>query len=132
MKNSSRICSRFSIFNNFSRKTLSKASKRVSFGVRPSDEFSRENKTATFAASNPSDTVLSPFGSTDNEAILKLAYLQKPKADETETFFILLPIPIGVFWRRFLADNSIYSCREFYAEEGHSEIDMEKWEPDYK
>jgi hypothetical protein len=107
---------------------------RSSFYIRPSDKINEETRMrGTFRTKPPSkDSESGTFENTDGDTITRLASLQKPRLTETETFLIYLPIPIGVFWRKFLADNAEYSCREFYTEEGHKEMDLEKWEPNLK
>jgi len=64
--------------------------------------------------------------------IEKLSNFVKPKEEETEIFNAIFPISIGVFWKRFLANNAEYSCKDFYTDEGHKDIKISDWEPDYK
>jgi hypothetical protein len=107
---------------------------RSSFYIRPNDKLNEETSTReTFRKNIQSkDLESDTFENTNGDNIIKLASLQKPRLTEKETFLIFLPIPIGVFWRRFLADNADYSCLKFYGEEGHKEMDLEKWEPNLK
>ena len=32
-----------------------------------------------------------------------------------------------MFWNRILADKAKYSCLHFYADEGHQNIELDKW-----
>jgi hypothetical protein len=112
---------------------------RSSFYIRPNNKLNdklNEEETGTRGTSRKNiqskDLESDTFENTNSDNLIELASLQKPRLTETETFLIYLPIPIGVFWRRFLADNAEYSCLKFYAEEGHKEMDLEKWEPNLK
>ena len=74
----------------------------------------------------------SPFEKITTEEIQKLADTVKAKDNEFETFNCIIPLPVGVFWNRFFGDNAEYPCTQFYEGEGHKDMDMEKWHPDFK
>ena len=63
--------------------------------------------------------------------IKMLAELERPGECEHEIFSEVYSLPVGVFWTRFLSDKADFSCRDFYAEEGHQDIVLNNWEPDY-
>lgn len=64
--------------------------------------------------------------------IKMLSELERPGECEHEIFSEVYSLPVGVFWTRFLSDKADFSCRDFYAEEGHQDIVLSDWEPDYK
>lgn len=64
--------------------------------------------------------------------IEKLASQSKPMSNEYEVFAVTIPISIGIFWKRFLANDAKYSCFQFFSDEGHKDLDLDKWEPDQK
>ncbi|CAI2360550.1 unnamed protein product [Moneuplotes crassus] len=81
---------------------------------------------------NPETEHDGSFESIRDKDIAKLGSFIKPRHGEKEILSAIFPIPLGIFWRRFLSDHAEYSWKDFYTEEGHKDIEASHWEPDSK
>mmetsp|Transcript_10160 Transcript_10160/g.8963 ORF Transcript_10160/g.8963 Transcript_10160/m.8963 type:complete len:363 (-) Transcript_10160:253-1341(-) len=103
------------------------------FGIQNKEQIDTPTGTANFYDTESSKRESDgPFQNVLEKDIEKLSNFVKPNEDETETFNSIFPIPIGVFWRRFLSNKAEYSCEDFYLKEGHKDITLSQWEPDLK
>jgi len=88
-----------------------------------------DNTTAQFNGSennmNVSKDGFDPILDADIE---NLSEMHQPLPGEFQTFERIFLIPIGVFWNNFLSDKASYSCLDFYTDECHKDIELDKWE----
>lgn len=64
----------------------------------------------------------------DDEHLFRLAMLEQPKENEYLVFNEIVPLTIDLFWIKFLSDKAEYSFPEFFKNEGHTVLDVDKWQ----